>query len=34
MELQFDAILYSKMGNENTDAGHIKWSCGLQVPHP
>jgi len=40
MEIRFDVILYSKLGNENTDAGHIKCSCGphlargLQVPHP
>jgi len=34
MELRFDAILYSKLGNENSDAGHIKRSHGLPVPHP
>jgi len=39
-ELRFDAILYSKLGNENSDAGRIKYSrgrhlsCGPQVPHP
>jgi len=39
MELRFDAMLYSNVGNENSDAGHIKWSrgqhltCGPQVPH-
>jgi len=32
-ELSFDAILYSKLGNENSDAGHIKCSRGLLVPH-
>jgi len=30
MELRFDAILHSKLGNENYDAGHIKCSRG---PH-
>ena len=40
MELCFDAILYSKLGNGNSDAGHIKCSAGPhlargpQVPHP
>jgi len=40
MELGFDVILYSKLGNENSDAGHIKCSPGLhlargpQAPHP
>jgi len=34
MELRFDAILYSKLGNETSDAGHIKFSRGPQVPHP
>jgi len=40
MELRFDAMLYSNMGNENSDAGHIKCSrgprlgLGPQVPHP
>jgi len=29
MELRFDAILYSKLGNKNSDAGHIKRSRGL-----
>jgi len=32
MELRFDAILYSELGNENSYAGHIKCSCGPQVP--
>jgi len=27
-------MLYSKMGNENSDAGHIKCSRGPQFPHP
>jgi len=26
--------LYSKLGNENSGAGHIKCSRGSQVPHP
>jgi len=38
MELRFDAILYSKLGNKNSDAGHIKRSRGLargpQVSYP
>jgi len=34
MKLRFDAILYSKLGNENLDSGHIKYSRGPQVPHP
>jgi len=40
MELRFDAILYSNLGNENCNAGHIKCSRGphltrgAQVPHP
>jgi len=40
MEFGFDAMLYSKLGNKNSDAGHIKCSRrpdlaqGLQVPHP
>jgi len=40
MELRLDAILYSKMDNENSDAGHVKCSRGPhlarwpQVPHP
>jgi len=34
MELRFDAILYSKLGNKNSDAGHIKCSHRPQVPHP
>jgi len=40
MKLRFDAILYSKLCNENSDAGQIKCSCGQhlargpQVPHP
>jgi len=33
MELSFDAILNSKMSNENSDAGHIKCSRRPQVPH-
>jgi len=34
IELRFDAILYSKATNENSDAGHIKCSLGRQVPSP
>jgi len=40
MELRFEVMLYSNLGNEKSDAGHIKCSrglylaCGLQVPHP
>jgi len=34
MELCFDAILHSKLGNENSDAGHIKCWRGSHVPHP
>ena len=40
MELHFDVILSSELGNENSDVGHIKCSCGPhlahqpQVPHP
>jgi len=30
----FDAMLCSKMGNENSDAGHIKCCLGPQVPNP
>jgi len=33
MELRFDAMLYSSLGNENSDADHIKRSLGPQVPH-
>ena len=34
MELRVGVILYSKLGNENSDAGHMKCSRGPQVPHP
>jgi len=34
MEFRFDACLYLKLGNKNSDAGHIKCSRGPQVPHP
>jgi len=34
MEIRFDAILYSKLGNESFDPGHINCSRGPQVPHP
>jgi len=33
MELRFDAVLCLNLGNENSDAGHIKCSRGPQVPH-
>ena len=39
MELGFDVIVHSKLGDEDSDAGHIKCSLGphlargLQVPH-
>jgi len=39
MELRFDAIVYSLLGGEDSNAGHIKCSRGphlargLQVPH-
>ena len=33
MELRSDAMLYSNLGNENSDAGHIKCSRGPQVLH-
>jgi len=33
MELRFDAMLYSTLGTENSDVGHIKCSGGPQVPH-
>jgi len=34
LDIRFDAILYSKLGNENSDTGHIKCSRGPQVPYP
>jgi len=40
MELRFDAMLYSNLGNKTSDAGHIKCSPGSnlalrpQVPTP
>jgi len=34
MELRFAAMLYSIMGNENSDVGQIKCSRGPQVTHP
>ena len=34
MELRFEAMLYSKLGNVNSVAGHIKCSRVPQVPHP
>jgi len=34
MELRFDMILYSALGNENSDVGDTKCSCGPHVPYP
>jgi len=40
MELRFHAMLYSNLGNEYFDVGHVKCSrwphfvCEPQVPHP
>jgi len=34
MELRFEAIVYSKFGDEDSNAGHIKCSRGPQVPTP
>ena len=34
MKFRFDAILCSNLGNENSDADHIKCSLGPQVPRP
>jgi len=40
MELRFNAMLYFDLGNDNSDAGHIKCSRGPhlarrpQVPEP
>jgi len=35
MDLRFDAMLYSNlMDNENSDAGHIKYSRWPQFPQP
>jgi len=34
MELRFDAILQSELGNDNSDADHIKCSHRPQVPIP
>jgi len=34
MELRYEAKLYSNLGNENSDADHIKCSRGPQVHHP
>jgi len=31
VEIRFDALLYSKLGNENSDAGHIKCSRELHL---
>jgi len=34
MELHFEAMLYSKLGNKKSNAAHIKCSCRPQIPHP
>jgi len=34
MELRFEALLHSNLGNENSDVDHIKCTRRLQVPHP
>jgi len=34
VELPFDSMLYSNLGNENSDVVHIKCSCEPQVPPP
>jgi len=34
MELRFGKMLYSNLGNKNSDVAHVKCSCELQVPHP
>jgi len=34
MELCFEEMLYSNLGNENSDSDRIKWSRWPQVPHP
>jgi len=34
MELRFEAMLCSNLGNEDSVAGHVKCSRGPQVPHP
>jgi len=34
MELCFDVIVYYKLGDEGSDAGHITCSLSPQVPHP
>jgi len=33
MEFRFDTMVCSNMGKENSDAGHVKRSSGLEVPH-
>jgi len=33
VELRLEAILHSNLGNENSNAGHIKCSRGPQVAH-
>jgi len=31
MELRFDVIVYSKLGDEDSDAGHVKCPLGWRV---
>jgi len=31
MELRFDVIVYSKLGDEDSDVGHTKCSLGLHL---
>jgi len=33
MKLRFEALLYFKLGNENSDVGHIKCPRRPQGPH-
>jgi len=34
VDLRFDAMVCSNLGNENSDTGHIKCLRGQQVPQP
>jgi len=34
IDLRFDTMLHSNLGNENSVAGHIKRSRGQQIPTP
>jgi len=33
VDIRFDAIFYSKLGNKNSDAGHIKCSRRPHLAH-